>query len=307
VRWGFLSTAAINDLVLAGARQSDRVDVVAVGSRSLERARAWAGEREIPRAHGSYEELLADDEVEAVYISLPNGLHAEWALRALEAGKHVLVEKPFSPRVKDVETCFDAAAARGLVLSEAFMWRHHPQTARMVELAGEIGPLRLVRAAFSFPLVGRDDDVRWSRELDGGSLMDVGCYCVSAARLLLGEPETVLALATGGDVDARLAGMLRFAGGELAHFDCGFDMPARDELEVVGADGSLWLDDPWHCRKPGIELRRGGEVERVEIERVDPYRLELEDVGDAARDGRPPLLGREDALGQARVLEAILS
>jgi D-xylose 1-dehydrogenase (NADP+, D-xylono-1,5-lactone-forming) len=306
VNWGFLSTAAINDLVLAGARQSDRVEVVAVGSRSGERARAWADERGIPRAHGSYEELLADDEVEAVYISLPNGLHVEWTLRALEAGKHVLVEKPFSRHAHEVQRCFDLADERGLVLSEAFMWRHHPQTARLLELAEEIGPLRLVRAAFSFPL-DRPDDVRWSAALDGGSLMDVGCYCISAARLLAGEPHLSVALATGPEVDAHLAGVLRFESGAIAHFDCGFDMPARDELEVVGAHGSLFLDDPWHCREPGIDLRHADDtVERIEIERVDPYMLELEDVTDAAREGREPLLGRADAVGQARVLETIL-
>jgi xylose dehydrogenase (NAD/NADP) len=309
VRWGFLSTAAINDSVLAGARLSDRVDVVAVGSRSLERARTWADERGIARAHGSYEDLLADDEVEAVYISLPNGLHAEWALKALEAGKHVLVEKPFSRHAHEVERCFDAAEERGLVLSEGFMWRHHPQTRVLTELVdrGAIGELRLVRATFSFPL-DRPDDVRWSAALDGGALMDVGCYCISGVRLLAGEPETVLAVATGDAVDARLAGLLRFAGGELAHFDCGFDLPARDELEVVGADGTLFLDDPWHCREPVIELRRSdGTEQRFDVEHADPYQLELEDISDAARDGRPPLLGRDDALGQARVLEAILS
>jgi xylose dehydrogenase (NAD/NADP) len=308
VNWGFLSTAAINDLVLAGARLSDRVDVVAVGSRSADRARAWASERGIPRAHGSYEELLADDEVEAVYISLPNGLHVEWTLRALEAGKHVLVEKPFSRHAHEVERCFDLAEQRGLVLSEAFMWRHHPQTAKLVELVrdGAIGELRLVRAHFSFGLE-YGPNVRWSPDLDGGAMMDVGCYCVSAARLFAGEPHATLVLATGPDVDARTVGVLRFDDGVLAHFDCGMDVVDRHELEIVGSDGALFTADPFHCRRPGIEVRRGGEVERIEIQPADPYRLELEDVTDAARDGRPPRLGREDAVGQARVLGTILS
>jgi len=308
VNWGFLSTAAINDSVLAGARASDRAEVVAVGSRSRERAEAWAAERGIPRAHGSYEDLLADDEVEAVYVSLPNALHAEWALRALQAGRHVLVEKPFSTSVREVERCFEEAERRGLVLSEGFMWRHHPQTDRMTGLVreGAIGELRLVRAHFSFTL-DRPGDARWSAGLDGGSIMDVGCYCISAARLLAGEPSAVLALATGEEVDARAAGLLRFDSGVLAHYDCGLDLPPRHELEVVGAGGSLFLADPWHCREPVIEVRRGSSVDRIEVERADPYRLELEDLHDAVRDRRPPRLGRADAVGQARVLGTILS
>ena len=304
--WGLLSTARINDHVLDGVGPSAAADIVAVASRDELRARAYARAKGIPTAHGSYEALLADPGVEAVYIGLPNGLHVEWAIKALQAGKHVLVEKPFSSRVADVQRAFDVAEEHGLVLSEAFMWRHHPQTRRLVELLPRIGEVRLVRAAFSFPL-GRPGDVRWDLALDGGSLMDVGCYCVSGARLVLGEPTDIAGFAAGPDVDARFVGALRFAGGALATFDCGFDLPERDELEVIGSDGSLFLDDPWHAREPVIELRRGDGVEHIEVERQSAYRLEFEDVTAAIREGRPPLLGREDAIGQARVLEALLS
>jgi predicted dehydrogenase len=304
LRLGLLSTADINDKVLAGAAASDLVDVVAVGSRDEARARAYAAEKGIPVAHGSYEALLADPGVDAVYISLPNALHVEWAIRALEAGKHVLVEKPFSRRVADVERAFDLAEARGLVLSEAFMWRFSAQTRSIVDLLPEIGEVRLVRATFSFTL-DRPGDVRWDPALDGGALMDVGCYCVSAARLVCGEPSDIAGFGTGEGVDARFAGVLRFPGGALATFDCGFDVPARDELEVVGERGVLWTDDPWFAREPAIELRRAGDVERITPRRVDTYLLELEDVALAARDGRPPALGRADAVGQARVLEAL--
>jgi predicted dehydrogenase len=310
VRWGVLSTANINRKVLVGVGGSRLVEVAAVASRSSERAAEFACAHGIPRAHGSYEELLADDEVEAVYIPLPNGLHVEWTLAALEAGKHVLCEKPLSARPEEVERCFDAAERAGLVLSEAFMWRHHPQADRLVELVagGAIGELRLVRAAFSFTL-DRSPDVRWDAELEGGALMDVGCYCVSGARLLAGaEPECVqgeLVRAPTG-VESRFAGILRFPGDVLATFDCGFDLPARDELEAIGSDGSLFLDDPWHSVEPGIELRRAdGTVERIEIERANPYGLELEDVSLAIRAERAPRLGRKDALGQARALEAL--
>jgi predicted dehydrogenase len=311
VRWGIVSTADINEKVLAGLGGSPAVRVVAVGSRSLERAREFAAEHEIPRAHGSYEELLADPEVEAVYIPLPNGLHVEWTLAALAAGKHVLCEKPLSPRAEEVERCFDAAERAGLVLSEGFMWRHTPQAARLRSLVreGAIGELRLVRAAFSFPL-DRFPDVRWDAELEGGALLDVGCYCVSGSRFLTeAEPERVTgeSVAAGSGVDARFAGTLRFPGDVLAVFDCGFDLPPRDELEAIGRAGSLFVDDPWHSVDVGIELRRAdGSVERIEVEHGNPYRLELEDVSAAIRGEREARLGRADAVGQARALEALL-
>ena len=321
LRLGLLSTARINDAVLRGAAASPAVDVVAVASRSADRAAAYARKKGLARSHGSYEALLADDEVDAVYVSLPNGLHAEWAERCAQAGKHVLVEKPFSSRVADVERAFDAADRAGVVMSEAFMWRHNPQTFRLLSLIreGAIGEVRLVRASFSFDL-GRPDDPRWDPALDGGALMDVGCYCISGIRLVLGEPTDIAgfptpnvaaATAEGGTgdvrgVDARFAGAMRFADGALATFDCGFDLPSRDGLEVIGSDGTLYLADPWHARSPGVVVQRGDSVEQVEVAPQDSYRLELEDLAEAVATGRPPLLGRDDAVGQARVIEALL-
>jgi D-xylose 1-dehydrogenase (NADP+, D-xylono-1,5-lactone-forming) len=308
VAWGFLSTARINDKVLAGARLSDRVDVAAVASRDRGRAEAWARDNGIERAHASYEALLEDPDVEAVYISLPNSLHVQWSIRALEAGKHVLCEKPLGRSAGEVAAAFDAADAAGRLLSEGFMYRHHPQTGRLAALVrdGAIGRLGLVRAAFSFALAD-PGNVRLSGALDGGGLMDVGCYCVSGARLLAGEPERVHAeQVVGGDgVDIRMAATMRFPGDVLASFDCGLALTGRDELEAVGDEGSLFLDDPWHCVEPVIELRRDGGVERIEVERANPYRLELENLSDAIRGQADPLLGRADALGQARAIEAL--
>jgi D-xylose 1-dehydrogenase (NADP+, D-xylono-1,5-lactone-forming) len=308
VKWGFLSTAKINDLVLAGASESDRADVVAVASRDQRRAEAYARERGIGRAHGSYEALLEDPDVEAIYISLPNSLHVEWSIRALEAGKHVLCEKPLARRTADVERAFDAADRASLHLMEAFMWRHHPQTARLRELVdvGAVGRLRLVRAAFSFPL-RNPADVRLNPDLDGGALMDVGCYCVSGSRLLAGEPVEVSGrqVVSAHGVDELFTGVLRFPRDVLATIDCGLVLPVRDELEAIGEEGSLFLDDPWHCREPVIELRTAGGVERIEVERADSYRLELENLSDAIRGRADPLLGRADALGQARAIEAL--
>jgi xylose dehydrogenase (NAD/NADP) len=308
VAWGVLSTAHINRLVLAGARESDRVDVVAVASRELARAEKYASEHGIERAYGSYEDLLGDPTIEAVYISLPNSLHVEWSIKALEAGKHVLCEKPLSRRAEEVEQAFDVAERTGRLLMEAFMYRHNPQTLRLQELVdgGAIGRLQLVRAAFSFPL--RDSaNVRLSAELDGGSLMDVGCYCVSGSRLLAGEPEQVYGEQVTGEtgVDVLFAGTMRFPGGIVAQFDSGLYLPMRDELEAIGDEGSVFLDDPWHCTEAVILLRRDGGEERIALTPADSYRLELENLSDAIRGEAEPLLGREDAVGQARTIEAL--
>jgi predicted dehydrogenase len=311
VTWGILSTARINEKVLAAAKASKAVAVIAVASRDGGRAESYAREHGLERAYGSYSALLEDPDVEAVYISLPNGLHVDWTLRALEAGKHVLCEKPFSRRADEVEHAFDEAESAGLVVSEGFMWRHHPQTARVVELAadGAIGTVRLVRAAFSFPLasVHGVDDTRFLPELDGGALMDVGCYCVNAIRLLAGEPELVHGEQVVGPsgVDVVFAATLRLPDDVLGHFDCGFVLPVRYELEVVGEEGSLLVGDPFHVYTPGIEQRRGGKVERIPVEAADSYRLELENVAGAIRGEEELLLARDDAVGQARTIEAL--
>jgi predicted dehydrogenase len=310
LRVGILSTAKINNAILTGARASAGAEVVAVASRDRGRAEAYAAEKGIPGAHGSYEELLADEGVEAVYVPLPNSMHLPWSVQALEAGKHVLCEKPLAPRGADVEAAFDAAERSGRILMEGFMWRFHPATERVVELieGGAIGALRVVRAAFGFTLDPAADNVRWSSELEGGALMDVGCYCVSALRLLAGEPRQVSAEAVaGGDgVDARMAAVLRFDGDVLGTFDCSFDVPYRAGLEVVGETGTIVSLDPWHGQSPEVRiLRPDTEPEDVPVEAADPYARELDDLARAIREGREPRLGRADAVGQARTIEAL--
>jgi xylose dehydrogenase (NAD/NADP) len=306
--WGIISTARINRLFLAGARQSDELQIIAVASRTTAGAEAYAREHGIDRAYGGYESLLADPEIEVVYISLPNAMHVEWAVRALEAGKHVLCEKPLSRHVSEVERAFDVASRNDRLLMEAFMYRHNPQTRRVKELVeeGAVGRLRMIRGAFSF-VASDPANVRLASGLDGGALMDVGCYCVSGARLLAGEPERVSAeQSLGGDgVDVAFAATMRFPGDVLAHFDAGLALADRDELEVIGDGGALFLDDPWHCRTPVIELRRDDGTERIELEPIDSYRLEAENLSAAIRGQATPLLGREDAIGQARAIEAL--
>jgi xylose dehydrogenase (NAD/NADP) len=307
LRWGILSTASITDKLRdSGSDQQ----FVAVASRDAARAQAWARERGVERAYGSYEELLADPEIDAIYNPLPNSMHVEWSIRALEAGKHVLCEKPLSRHPDDVDRAFDAAASAGRVLAEAFMWRHHPQVRRLRELldAGEIGDLRVIRAGFAFVLDDAED-IRASAELEGGGLMDVGSYCVSGCRTVAGaEPERVYAESWSGGtgVDVAMLATLRFPGDVLAHFDCGLSYDGGDHLEAVGTAGSLFLDDPWHGLEAAIEVRRAdGPVERVETGPAASYALELADFEAAVRGERPPLLGRDDALGQARTIAAL--
>ena len=310
LRLGLLSTARINDRIVAGAAATGgTVRVVAVASRDGARAQAYAGTHGIPRAHAGYEALLADDEVDAVYVSLPNGLHHEWSMAALRAGKHVLCEKPYSRRPADVAEAFALAAEARLVLMEAFMYRHHPQTRRVRQLVddGAVGRVRLLRTAFSFPL--RDPgNIRAQADLEGGALMDVGCYCVSGARLLAGEPERVLGEAVRGPsgVDESFHGTLRFPGDVVAQFDCSFALPLRQELEVLGEDGVLHVAAPWRTDWGGdVTLRREDKVERLEMPAADAYGLELQNLADAAAGRAAPLLDRADALGQARALEAL--
>ena len=304
VRWGLLSTARINQAVLAGVRQTDRAEVVAVASREQQRADDYAREHGIERAHGSYEALLDDADVEVIYVSLPNSLHVEWSVRALEAGKHVLCEKPFDRRPREVERAFDAADQAGRLLMEAFMYRHHPQTKKLQEVvaAGAIGELRHLRSSFSFTL-DNPDDVRLAPELDGGSLMDVGCYCLSISRLLAGEPEQVFGLQRSGTtgVDLGFVGVLEFPDGVLGEFHCAFDLPDASGLEAIGSEGQVFVPEPFRCEDPHLDLNG----ERIDVEDMDRYQLQAENFSAAIRGEAEPLLGRKDAVGQARAIDAL--
>jgi xylose dehydrogenase (NAD/NADP) len=307
LRWGILSTANITDKLLDSGTDQE---FVAVASRDGARAEAYAREKGIARAHGSYEALLADPDVDAIYNPLPNALHVEWSIRALEAGKHVLCEKPLSRRPEDVDRAFDVAESEGRVLAEAFMWRHHPQVARARELldGGAIGDLRIIRAHFAFKAAD-PDDIRLQADLDGGGLMDVGCYCVSGCRTLAGaEPERAYAeLVSGGHgVDVSLAATLRFPGDVLAHLDCGLSYPGGSLLAAVGTEGSFAFADPWHGNEAVIELRRAdGSIERIDAGPANSYAIELADFEAAVRGEGSPLLGRDDALAQARTIAAL--
>ena len=309
LRLGLLSTANINGQILLGAAETELVEVVAVGSRDGAKAQAYAAEHGLARAHGSYEDLLADPDVDAVYISLPNGMHHAWTMRALEAGKHVLCEKPYSRRPAEVEEAFAAADASGLVLTEAFMYRHHPQMAAVARLIdeGAVGRVVTVKAVFSFALTDLTN-VRALPELDGGALMDVGCYCVSGSRLVAGEPVSVLGEQVTGatGVDMAVYGTLRFADDVVSQIEASFLAPGRQSLEIVGEGGVLRVEAPWRVDFGGdVVLERDGAREIVEVEEANSYTCELENLADAVAGRAEPLLGREDALGQARVIDAL--
>ena len=318
VRWGVLSTASIGRLVIEATRAAAHAEVVAVASRDAARARAFAGELGLEASFGSYEELLASEAVDAVYVPLPVALHTEWTVKALEAGKHVLCEKPFATSAADAARCFDAAEAAGRHCIEGLMYRHHPQTtlARKLVADGAIGRLAYIRAALTVSVP--PDDIRRSIALGGGALGDLGCYCVSAIRLFAGEPTRVAAtriLDGDAGVDLRMAATLRLPGDVLAQFDVALDLTRRDELELVGTEGRLVVPDPWLCRATYLELSRDGRVEHVPVDPdgtlglTDPdhdvYRIELDTVSAAIARGGEPSFGRSDAIAQVTVLEAL--
>ncbi len=303
VRWGILGPGSIASRLLQDADRGTNFSVVAVGSRSRDRAAEFGSRFGIARVHGSYEALLADPAVDAVYIALPNSLHHPMTMLALAAGKHVLSEKPYSRHPEQVVEAFDAAEAAGLSLMEAFMWRHSPQTRRFMELLPEVGELQSIRSTFGF-VMASTSDVRLEPGLDGGALMDLGCYTISGSRMVAGaEPVRVFGEQTLGPtgVDVRFSGLLRFPSGVVAEIVAGFTSTQRS-LEAVGSKGTLVSRDPWQGELGGIELN--GRAEPVGVP-DDAYRLEMESLSAAILGHGQPLLGRADALGQARTIDAL--
>jgi D-xylose 1-dehydrogenase (NADP+, D-xylono-1,5-lactone-forming) len=308
-RWGLLSTARINRAIIPPIQASDRHELAAVASRDRDRGEAYAREWGIPRVHDSYETLIDDPDIDAIYNPLPNALHAAWTIRAVRAGKHVLCEKPLATTVADVDAIAREAKAAGVVVTEAFMYRHHPQTLRLKALVDErtIGKLRLIRSAFTFPLT-RTGDVRWEPALGGGSLWDVGCYPVSIARLLAGaEPQEVFGRSRQGkeDVDEAFTGQITL-GEVVAQFDAGFRAPLRTHLEVVGTDGVITASAPF---KPGPDARlvvsRGEATDVVDVENQPLYIGELDDLADAATLGREPRVTLADSRGNVATIVAL--
>lgn len=311
LRWGLLGTAHINRRLIPAMRAARRSAVAAVASRDAVRAAAYAREWRIPVAHVTYEALLRDGNIDAVYIPLPNSLHVEWTLRALDAGKHVLCEKPLALNADDVDRVEAVARARERVVAEAFMYRHEPLFARVIELArgGAVGALHSINSGFTF-LRSRASDIRLDPGLGGGSLWDIGCYPVSAAIAIAGSsPLSVFgfAPATVEHVDESFAGLLRFPDNVVATIYSGFNAAYRTWLDVAGAEGSLRATNPF---KPGpiesIELQRDDRTQTIPVDGSPLlFVRQVDDFVGAALDGRPSAVTLRDSRSVAAALSAL--
>jgi len=309
LRWGLLGTARINRAVIPPLRASAGNRLLAVASRDPATAAGYAERWGIARVHGSYEALIADPEIDAVYVPLPNHLHAEWTIRAARAGKHVLCEKPLALGVAEVDAIAAAARETGVAIAEAFMYRHHPQTLKVKELVdgGAIGVPRFVRGTFTFSH-DRPDDVRLRPEWGGGCLWDVGCYPLSFARFVLGaEPVEVTGAQVLGPtgIDETFVGQLAFPNGALAQIDAGFRSPYRTHFEVVGTEGAISVPQPWRPEGKPARLVRGDAVEEIVVAGDDRYLLEIEDLADCARTGREPRVSLAESRGNVATIVAL--
>jgi predicted dehydrogenase len=314
IRWGLLSTAHINRRVIPAIRASQRGELVAVASRSQSTADAYAAHWEIPRAFGSYQAMLEAGAVDAVYISVPNQMHAEWTIRSLQAGVAVLCEKPFALTLDEVDAVSAVAQATGRPVAEAFMYRHHPQTRLAVEWArsGRLGDVTLVRALFNFT-IGKRTDIRLQPGLGGGSLWDVGVYPVSFSQAVLGgPPEEVYGDQWIGDtgVDEVFSGQMCYSDNRVAQISCSFRTPFHSSAEIVGTEGRLVLDSPFVPGRDGAPYHlvfhpAEGEPRQLLFEDVYLYSGEVEDLHDAILDGKPPFVTLAETRNHVRTVLAL--
>lgn len=315
IRWGILSTARIGRRVIPAIQASRNGEVIAVCSRSLDRAEAWASQHNIPRAYGSYEQLFADGDIDAIYNPLPNSLHAEWSIRCAGAGIPTLSEKPFASDAPEAQSIVDAFEESAVPLAEAFMYRFHPQHAKVQQILAEggIGELQIINCSFTHP-VSDENDIRLSKALAGGALMDVGCYCVNLMRFMTGEePDRVTGAAQFGQhsgVDETLAGTLAFPSGVTGHFDCGLRAFGQHTYTLKGAEGMIVVPQSFVIdRTVAGVLRhwRGNNYSEHIIPAVDQYQLMVEDFAEALLLGRPPRFAPSDAVNNMIVVDKLLA
>jgi xylose dehydrogenase (NAD/NADP) len=313
VRWGILGCARIAERALIPAlREVRNAELYGIAARDAARAKAWAKTYEIPKAFRDYGALLEDPDIQAVYIPLPNHLHAEWTVRAAQAGKHVLCEKPMALDAREVASMFAAARPAGVSLMEAFMYRFHPQFEKTMSLvrSGALGNIKEVRATFSFVLAGPKDDYRHKADMGGGALYDVGCYAINAARTVFGvEPVSVFAksrLEPETGVDAATSLLLEFPEDRYALLDCAFDTSFQSRLEIAGSRARLTLPRAFSAKHFDVEIQlaKSDGVETNLVPAANQYSRMVEHFGEAVLDGRPVRYGEPDALGNARVIDA---
>ena len=311
LNWGLLSTAKINQALIKPLNASKRTRLLAVASRSQSSADAYARDWKIPRAYGSYEAMLDDPEIDVVYNSLPNHLHAEWTIKALRAGKHVLCEKPIALSLAEIDEMTSVAKETGKVLAEAFMYLHHAQTLKVKEIvdSGALGKLQLIKGAFTFTLT-REGNFRSIKEMGGGSIWDVGCYPISFARMIVGEePVEVFGWqveGVGGSEESFI-GQMRFANGVHAQFDSGFKSPSRSYIEIVGSEAVLKISAPFKPQvKNELILVRGNAEEKIKISGTELYIGEVEDMCDAVLMNKPSRISLADSRGNIATILGLI-
>lgn len=314
LRWGILSTAKIGvEKVIPALQASTRGCVTAIASRELGRAEAAAQRLSIPRAHGTYQALFDDEEVDAVYVPLPNHLHVPWSIKALEAGKHVLCEKPIGLSSDEAKRLIGAAAQHPrLKVMEAFMYRHHPQWQETLTLVrnGDIGELKSIQSFFSYCNMD-PHNIRNIAEVGGGALMDIGCYCISLARLVFGaEPARVLGVSETDETfgtDRLTSGVLEFARG-TATFTCSTQITPYQRVNIVGSKGRIEIEIPFNAppdRVCRIWFQRGPELREITFDVCDQYTIQGDLFAEAVLEDRPVPTPLQDALDNMRVIEAI--
>jgi len=315
VRWGILSTARIGtQKVIPALQASELGEVVAIASRDYLKAQAAARQLSIPVVHGSYEDLLNDPSVEAIYNPLPNHLHVEWSIRALQAGKHVLCEKPIALNAAEAATLVEAAGRHpGLKIMEAFMYRHHPQWRRTLEIvdSGALGEINTIQSFFSY---FNDDpaNIRNQADTGGGALMDIGCYNISLSRFLFGvEPLRVLGHVERDPAfgtDRLTSGMLEFERG-TSSFTCATQLAPWQRVNVFGSQGRVEIEIPFNAppdRGCRIWHQHAGGIEEIVFETCDQYRLQGDAFAQAILDDSPAPTPLSDALANMKVIDAVV-
>ncbi len=307
LRWGILGTANIARKLIEGVRMGREGVIAAVASRDAERAKAWAEQYEIPRSFGSYRDLLDSGDVDLIYNPLPNSLHAEWTIAALEAGLPVLCEKPFTATTAEADLVAATSRATGIPAVEAFMYRFHPLYRKMEEIlaSGQLGEIRSLYAKFTYNLRGRYI-VQADPALAGGALMDLGCYCVNFGRLVMqANPVQVYGCEHRDDIDRTFWGTMTFENGVRMQFEAGFESQFEQRAMIGGSEGNLIIERPWQPRKPRdiLVLQTDGEERRIEVEGDDGYSMEADDLARAWREKKPPRWDATDAVENMRVIE----
>jgi predicted dehydrogenase len=310
LRWGILSTARINDALLNPLKLSSRNQLDAISSRSKEKADTYAREHKIRRAYGSYQALVDDPDLDVIYNPLPNHLHADWTIKAIQAGKHVLCEKPLALTAAEVDAISEAGAKYGKVVQEAFMYRTHAQSKKVKQIveSGILGKVHLIHGSFTF-IMTNPDDYRWNPEMGGGGLWDIGCYPLSFIRMVLSaEPIEVFGMEqkSPSGVDEIFAAQMRFPKEVYAQFDCSIKLPYHVFMEIIGDEGTLIIPKPFN---PGARetlfLVKAGRTEKIQVKGTEPYVSEVEDMADAILLGKSAGVSLQDSRGNVSAIQAL--